>query len=147
MICPKCKSSDISVIDSRDYDSKTIRRRRECENCRYRFSTYERIEAIKVCVIKRSGRIEQFDREKIAAGIKIAASDRLSAGEIEEIVDDVEKRVLESSEQNFPTKKIGNIVIRKLMKKDEIAYLRFASVYKNFQDISSFEQELIKLKK
>ncbi len=147
MICPICKSTSISVIDSRDYDAKTIRRRRECEDCKYRFNTYERIEAIKISVIKRNGRVEPFDREKIARGIKMSANDRISPDEIEEIVDSIEKRIIESGEQNVPTKKIGNMVIKRLKKIDEIAYLRFTSVYKNFKDISSFEQELIKLKK
>lgn len=147
MLCPKCKSPDISVVDSREYDQRTIRRRRECETCKHRFSTYERIEAVRLQVSKRTGRNEPFDRDKIAKGIKIAASDRLTPAEIEEIVDDVEKRLVEFQEPIVPSKKIGNLVIRKLKRVDEIAYLRFASVYKNFQDISSFEQELIKLKK
>jgi transcriptional repressor NrdR len=134
-------------VDSREYDQRTIRRRRECENCKYRFTTYERIEAVKLQVLKRTGRTESFDRDKIAKGIKIAASDRLSPTEIEQIVDDVEKRLLELQEPLVSSKKIGGFVIKKLKKIDEIAYLRFASVYKNFQDISSFEQELIKLKK
>jgi transcriptional repressor NrdR len=147
MICPKCKSTNISVVDSRDYDAKTIRRRRECEDCKYRFNTYERIEAIKICVIKRSGRVEPFDREKITRGIKVSANDRIKNEEIEGIVDDIERRIIESGDQNIPTRKIGNMVIAKLKKADEIAYLRFTSVYKNFKDISSFEQELVKLKK
>jgi transcriptional repressor NrdR len=147
MLCPKCKSPDISVIDSREYDQRTIRRRRECEACKHRFSTYERIEAVKLQVLKRTGRSEPFERDKIAKGIKIAASDRLSSTEIEEIVDNVEKRLIDLQESTVSSKKIGNLVIRRLKKIDEVAYLRFASVYKNFQDINSFEQELIKLKK
>jgi len=147
MNCPKCKSEELSVIDSRDTDEKAVRRRRECEQCGYRFTTYERVEPIKLTVLKRSGEIEPFDKSKIFRGIVVASNGRISSEEIEEIVDDIEQKFAESGEGIVATRKIGNIVIGKLKKKDEISYLRFASVYKNFQNIDSFEEELEKLKK
>jgi len=147
MNCPKCKSEKLSVIDSRDTDERAVRRRRECEKCGYRFTTYERVEPIKLSVLKRSGDIEPFDRSKIFRGIVIATNGRIPDEEIEEIVDDIEQKFAENSESVVPTRKIGNMVISRLKKRDEISYLRFASVYKNFQNIDSFEEELEKLKK
>ena len=147
MLCPKCKSDRLSVIDSRDVDDKAVRRRRECESCGYRFTTYERVEPVKLSVLKRSGNIEPFDRSKIFRGIAISSNGRISNEQIEEIVDEIEQKFVESGENVVPTRRIGNIVITKLKKLDEIAYLRYASVYKNFQNIDSFEEELEKLKK
>jgi len=147
MNCPKCKSDELSVIDSRDTDENAVRRRRQCEKCGYRFTTYERVEPIKLSVLKRSGEIEPFDRSKILHGIVVASNGRIDNKEIEDIVDDIEQKFAECVESVVSTRKIGNIVIAKLKKKDEISYLRFASVYKNFQNIDSFEEELDKLKK
>ncbi|MFH1631660.1 MAG: transcriptional regulator NrdR [bacterium] len=147
MICPKCKSADLSVIDSRDVDDKSVRRRRECIGCAMRFTTYERIEPAKLMVLKRSGEIEPFDRDKVLKGIKIASNHRIKDEEVEKIVDEIEQKFIESGENIIPTRKVGNLVINKLKKKDEISYIRFASVYKDFQDIDSFEEELEKLKK
>ncbi|MCX6809471.1 MAG: transcriptional regulator NrdR [Candidatus Berkelbacteria bacterium] len=147
MICPSCKSDKTAVIDSRDVDLKAIRRRRECDDCKYRFTTYERVEPVKLNVAKRDGKVEQFDREKIIRGIKIAANDRISDPMVSDVADEIEQKLLELGEPAITSKKIGNLVISKLKKIDEIAYIRFASVYKNFQDIDSFEQELVKLKK
>lgn len=147
MNCPKCKKNDTSVIDSRDVDEKTVRRRRECDNCQFRFTTYERIEPIKINVIKRSGAVEPFEREKIIRGIKISSGGRISDEIIDRIADEIEIKITESKKSNITSKKIGNMVIKKLKKIDEISYLRFTSVYKNFENINSFEQELIKLKK
>lgn len=147
MICPKCKSEKLSVIDSRDVDEKAVRRRRECEECGYRFTTYERVEPIKLSVLKRTGSIEPFDKSKIFKGIIIASNGRITSEEVEEIVDDIEQKFAECSESVVPSRKIGNLVIARLKKRDEISYLRYASVYKNFQNIDSFEEELEKLKK
>ncbi|OQA53207.1 MAG: Transcriptional repressor NrdR [candidate division WS2 bacterium ADurb.Bin280] len=147
MLCPKCKSDEIQVVDSRDVDEKTIRRRRECEACKFRFTSYERIQPIKLTVIKSDGKTENFDRSKIIRGIEIASNNRLKREQIEKIADEVEAKITQESPPQVTTKKIGSIVIRKLKKMDEVSYLRFASVYKNFQDIDSFEQELEKLKK
>ncbi len=146
MLCPKCRSDQTQVIDSRDVDQRSIRRRRECEICHARFTTYERIEIARMTVIKRDGRVEPFGREKILNGIEIAANGRITPKLILEIVDEIESELAESSDGAVPTKKIGNMVIGKLKKIDEVSYLRYVSVYKNFQKISSFEQELTKLK-
>ena len=147
MNCPKCKSDNLSVIDSRDTDEKSVRRRRECLDCGYRFTTYERIEPSKLSVLKRSGNVEPFDRSKIKKGIEIASSGRVCDAEVEEMVDEIEQEFHDCGESVVASRKIGNLVISKLKGKDEISYLRFTSVYKNFQDIDSFEEELENLKK
>lgn len=147
MQCPKCNSDEIQVIDSRDVDERTIRRRRECEKCKFRFSSYERIETARLTVIKRNGELEPFDREKIIKGILIAANGRIEDEKIEKIANEIELKLLEDEGRTVSSKKIGNMVIARLKKIDEVVYLRYASVYKNFENISSFEQELTKLKK
>jgi transcriptional repressor NrdR len=147
MICPRCKSDKIQVIDSRDVDARTIRRRRECEDCNFRFTSYERVEQAKVQVEKRNGAVEPFDREKIIKGLRVAGRDRILDEQIFDIADEIEQKVIESAEPQIASRKIGNMVINRLKKLDKVAYLRFASVYKNFEDLDSFEQELIKLKK
>jgi len=147
MYCPKCKKENTSVIDSRDVDDRTVRRRRECLECKYRFTTYERVEPIKISVIKRSGVVEPFEREKITKGIAIASGGRINEDQIEDIVDEVEQKLISSKASEVPSKKIGNLIISRLKKIDEITYLRFTSVYKKFENLGSFEQELIKLKK
>ncbi len=147
MNCPKCKSEKLSVIDSRDTDENCVRRRRQCEDCGNRFTTYEKVEPIKLSVLKRSGTIEHFEKEKIFKGIEIASNGRISNDLIEEMVDDIEQKLASCGESVVASRKIGNLVMAKLKKLDEIAYLRYASVYKNFQGIDSFEEELEKLKK
>ena len=147
MICPKCKKSESQVIDSRDVDDRTIRRRREGEKCQFRFTTYERLEFANLNVIKRDGRIEPFDRRKIIRGIEIAANGRINQELIEEIAEQIELKLSQRPENNVPSKIIGNLVINKLKKIDEVSYLRFTSVYKNFINIDSFEQELEKLRR
>ena len=147
MNCPKCKSENLSVIDSRDTDDRTVRRRRKCDDCGFRFTTYERFEPIKINVLKRSGNIEPFSREKIYKGIKIASNDRIANDKIDEIVDEIEQKIIETESSPVSSRKIGNLVISRLKKIDEVVYIRYASVYKNFQNIDSFEEELEKLKK
>jgi len=147
MQCPKCNSGEIQVVDSRDFDERTIRRRRECEKCKFRFSSYERIESARLNVVKRNGGQESFDRDKIVRGIKIAANGRIGSSKIEEIANQIELKLLKDEQRSVPTTKIGNMVIARLKKIDEVSYLRFTSVYKNFEDIDSFEQELVKLKR
>lgn len=147
MHCPKCHSEHIQVIDSRDVDERTIRRRRECDKCNFRFTSYERIEPIKTSVLKSDGRSESFDRNKIIKGISIAANGRISKEDINKLADEIETKIAEGGENVVSSKKIGNLVIKKLKKMDDVAYIRFTSVYKNFQDIGSFEQELEKLRK
>lgn len=146
MKCPKCKSESVQVIDSRDVDASSIRRRRSCEKCASRFTTYERIEPANFTVKKRGGRIEPFDKDKILRGMEVAVHGRIGLELLTEIADDIENRLILSGEHPIPTKKIGNMVVARLKKIDEISYLRFVSVYKNFEEIESFEQELTKLK-
>ena len=147
MLCPKCRSEKIQVIDSRDVDDRTIRRRRECDSCSFRFTAYERIEPTKITVTKTDGRSEPFDRDKIIRGVEIASNGRISPEEISMLADEIETKLSEDNETMIASKKIGNMVIKKLKKIDEISYIRFASVYKNFQNLDSFEEELEKLKK
>jgi len=147
MNCPKCKSENLCVVDSRDTDERSVRRRRQCDSCNFRFTTYERFEPIKLNVLKRSGGIEQFSRDKVIKGIKIAANEGLSNEQIDEIVDEIEQKLIDAGDNPIASRKIGNLVIARLKKLDEVAYIRYASVYKNFKDIDSFEQELEKLKK
>lgn len=147
MLCPKCRSDQVQVIDSRDVDERTIRRRRECEKCRFRFTSYERIEPSKITVTKTSGRSEQFDRNKIIKGVEIASNGRVARGEVERLADEIESKIAEDGENTISSKKIGNMVIKRLKKLDEITYIRFTSVYKKFEDLDSFEEELEKLKK
>jgi transcriptional repressor NrdR len=146
MQCPKCKSESVQVIDSRDVDASSIRRRRSCEKCASRFTTYERIEPANFTVKKRNGRIEPFDKDKILSGMEVAVHGRIGLELLTEIADDIENRLILSGEHPIATKKIGNMVVARLKKIDEISYLRFVSVYKNFEEIESFEQELTKLK-
>lgn len=147
MNCPKCKNEKTQVIDSRDCDTRTIRRRRECEDCNFRFTTYERIEQSKIVVVKRNGKTEPFEREKIIKGMRIASNEKIDDAIISDTADEIEQRLIDLAENQINTKRIGQLVATKLKKIDEVAYLRFVSVYKGFDDISSFEQELIKLKK
>lgn len=147
MNCPKCKKEKTQVKDSRALDGRTIRRRRECEGCLFRFTTYERIEQSKIIVVKRNGKTEPFEREKIIRGMNIASNGKIEDAIISDTADEIEQKLIESAQTQVNTKKIGQFVGAKLKKLDEIAYLRFISVYKGFDDISSFEQELIKLKK
>lgn len=146
MRCPACKFEATRVIDSREVEN-SIRRRRECLKCNYRFTTYERLEMPAILVVKKDGRREIFDREKILKGVQKACEKRpISAEEINHLIEEVEKQVVEIGESEIKSKKIGEIVSEKLKELDEVAYIRFASVYRQFKDIKSFERELQKLK-
>lgn len=144
MKCRYCLSSDSKVVDSRPTDDGTsIRRRRECINCGKRFTTYEKIEEIPIMVIKKDGRREPFDSEKIFNGVRKACQKRpVSSAEQDKLVDDVVREVFNSLEQEIKTDDIGEMVIRRLKELDEVAYVRFASVYRQFKDISTFMDEL-----
>lgn len=145
MLCPKCKQ-ETYVIDSRDIEPNVIRRRRECEDCNHRFTTYERIEPVNITIIKRDGSHEPYERDKITRGILLAIQKRtIPEQEIEEIVDRVEAKLSEIGEDAIPSRKIGELVIKELRELDEVAYLRFASVYKAFKSAKSFEKELARL--
>lgn len=147
MECPRCKSTKISVIDSRDCDAAAIRRRRECDGCDFRFTTYERIEPIKLMVQKRDGAVEPYQREKIIRGLQIATEKReISPIILEEIADRIELKLMEEGEGPIPSKRIGDFCIRELRKLDHVAYLRFASVYRSFASLEAFEKEMKKIK-
>ena len=144
MNCPFCGEKESKVIDSRGSDDeKSIRRRRECESCGKRFTTYERIEEVPIIVIKKNNLREEFDRNKILNGIVKACWKRpISASQIENCVTEIENEVYNLGKSELDSVSIGNIVMKKLKSLDEIAYVRFASVYKEFKDIDSFMSAL-----
>lgn len=146
MQCPNCRNEDTAVIDSRDVDPMNIRRRRECISCHYRFTTYEKFEPIKAMVIKRSGTFEPYDRNKVIKGMNIAAKDRIDSKDIEAAAIRIEQKIFQRADNQIPSRYIGDLVVSELRGLDEVAYLRFASVYKNFKSIKSFEKELEKIK-
>ena len=147
MKCPFCHDLENRVIDSRlTQDGGVIRRRRECHACRRRFTTYERVEEILPLVVKKDNRREVFDRLKIVAGMKKACEKRpVSAAAIEQAADRVERLVQDRAEKEVPSSFIGEAVMRELHKLDQVAYVRFASVYRSFQDVGEFMRELRKL--
>jgi transcriptional repressor NrdR len=144
MKCPYCAKVDNKVIDSRmSKDGRTIRRRRECLKCSRRFTTYERLEEVLPMVIKKDGRRESFNRDKIIEGIKKSCQKRpVSVTKIEEFVDSLEVYFQELGKKEIESKEIGERVINNLKDWDEVAYVRFASVYRQFKDINEFMNEL-----
>jgi transcriptional repressor NrdR len=144
MRCPFCGTTKDKVVDSRESGSgDAIRRRRECQDCGRRFTSYERIEEIPYLVIKKDGRREAFDRVKLTAGLHRACEKRpVSAKELARLVDDVEKMVLDSPEREVETRAIGELVMERLKELDKVAYVRFASVYRQFEDVQEFMSEL-----
>ena len=144
MKCPFCAFSDSKVVDSRpDKGGAAIRRRRECESCGKRFTPHERVEEVLPLVTKRDGRREPFDRMKLVAGIQKACEKRpVSVETIEKLVDRLETRLQESGEREVPTTTLGEWVMSDLHGIDQVAYVRFASVYRSFKDISEFMVEL-----
>ena len=149
MKCPFCNNIDSKVVDSRpDKGGSAIRRRRECEQCSKRFTTHERIEEILPQVCKKDGRREPFDRFKIINGIVKACEKRpISKADVEVLVDRLETRLQESTDREISTTAIGEWVMKELHGMDEVAYVRFASVYRSFRDINEFMQELQELLK
>ena len=144
MKCPFCGESEDKVIDSRSSkDGNEIRRRRECLECGRRFTTYERIEEIPIMIIKKDGRREVFSREKVRAGIQKACQKLdISVNTIEAYVDDLERDLRETGEKEIPSHQIGEKVMAKLHDLHDIAYVRFASVYREFKDVNDFVSEL-----
>ncbi|HEY8370821.1 MAG TPA: transcriptional regulator NrdR [Thermodesulfobacteriota bacterium] len=144
MRCPFCQHLNDKVIDSRlARDGDVIRRRRECLKCEKRFTTYERVEEVMPQVVKKDGRREAFDRQKIVAGIQRACEKRpVSADTIEEIVRRIEAELTDSGEREIPSSLIGEKVMAALKELDEVAFVRFASVYRRFQDLNDFMAEL-----
>jgi len=144
MRCPFCRSKDDKVIDSRtNADGKSIRRRRECLKCGERFTTYEYIEDLSLLVIKKDGRREKFDRQKILSGIVTACEKRqISLDKMEEIVTQIEQEIHKNFDKEVNSRDIGELVMKKLAKLDDVAYVRFASVYRQFKDVNHFMKEL-----
>jgi len=149
MHCIKCGFEESKVVDSRSIEEgNSIRRRRECLNCKNRFTTYEKIEFTPISVVKKTGERQQFNRDKVQKGLLRACEKRpVSVEQIEKIVDEIEMELNNSMEKEIEASKIGELVIEKLKKVDEIAYVRFASVYRQFKDINEFKKELNKLLK
>lgn len=147
MKCPFCKALDNKVIDSRlSKEGDMIRRRRQCLVCQRRFTTYERVEEILPLVIKKNGTREPFDRNKILAGLKKACEKRpISIEVIEEVADRIERHFQELGEKEIPSSDIGEMVMEALYQLDDVAYVRFASVYRQFKDISQFIEEVREL--
>jgi len=144
MKCPFCGFLEDKVVDSREAkDGDSIRRRRECLECSRRFTSYERIDEIPYMVVKKDGKREIFERNKIMSGLLRACEKRpISSSQLESIVDSVEKNVQETLDRELPTSDVGKIIMRRLKELDKVAYVRFASVYLEFEDVSEFMTEL-----
>ena len=144
MKCPFCKATDSKVVDSRSLmDGSVIRRRRECEKCHARFTTYERLENMPWKVIKKDGRRENFDRWKLKSGILKSVEKRpIGLEQVDAMIDEIERELFNSSEHEVTTVAIGEGVMSKLKQLDEVAYVRFASVYRQFKDLNEFMSEL-----
>src|SRR4030065_1267602 len=143
MKCPYCGSKDTEVVETRDSeDLETIRRRRECLSCRKRFTTYERIENVNLVVIKKDGRREQFDRDKLKRGIiRSCEKTKVSLEDIEKIVTEIERELRGADSVEVESKKIGQLVATRLKTLDKVAYIRFSSVFRRFVDVEDFEKE------
>jgi transcriptional repressor NrdR len=142
--CTQCQSDDIKVIESRDVaEGQAIRRRRMCNGCGHRFTTYERLERPQLIIIKNDGKRELFNRTKLLAGLYRACEKTpVSSLELEKVVDTIEQELYACGEQEVRSTRIGEMVMDQLAKLNEVAYVRFASVYRRFKDIASFEEEL-----
>ncbi|MCL2615281.1 MAG: transcriptional regulator NrdR [Dehalococcoidia bacterium] len=142
MKCPYCGSDDSRVVDSRD-TTDGVRRRRECITCQARFTTYERLQPVNFYVVKKDLRQEEFNKEKLLAGIRKACEKRpLAAEAVERVADDVEAELVQMGKAAAPSSLIGDLVMAHLKKLDNIAYIRFASVYRDFADITDLKQEV-----
>jgi transcriptional repressor NrdR len=137
MRCPFCGAGDNKVVDSRESETgEAIRRRRECLNCGKRFTTYERIEAPPLYVVKKDGRREEFNRQKLLSGLVVASEKRdLAPARLEMMVDEIENELRSHNQSEVPSRRIGEMVMERLRELDEIAYIRFASVYRSFKDV------------
>src|SRR5579884_640709 len=145
IICPSCRKSETRVVDSRD-DENVVRRRRECLSCKHRFTTYERMEAPRLFVVKKDGRREQYNRDKILNGLRRACEKRpISDAQMEDLVAGLEREMFARGENEVQGSLIGEKVMEALKKLDPVAYIRFASVYRSFRDVESFQAELADL--
>jgi transcriptional repressor NrdR len=142
--CPVCGERDTRVVDSRDLeDSATIRRRRECAACSARFTTYERVEAARLLIVKRDGTRQEFDREKLANGLRKALTRRpVPEGAAEAAADQIEAQLRSEGMTEVPSQKVGQLAMAKLKMLDQIAYVRFASVYQSFEDLEDLKREV-----
>jgi transcriptional repressor NrdR len=147
MKCPFCGFENDKVVDSRESkEGESIRRRRECLKCEKRFTTYERIDEIPYMVVKKDGRREKFERQKVLAGVLRACEKRpISMGKMEQIVNDIEQYVVDSPERERSASEIGELIMDRLKLIDKVAYIRFASVYRDFKDVDEFRSELERL--
>lgn len=145
MRCPYCNSEELSVVDSRDTEENTVRRRRQCDKCERRFTTYERVELSNIAIIKKDDSRQTFDREKLKRGLLKACEKRpVSIDAIENAVNEIES-ALRKKDNEIKSRDVGELVMKKLQKLDKVAYIRFASVYKAFADIETFQEEVNKL--
>ncbi len=145
--CPYCNHEETKVVDSRQ-DGNVVRRRRECEKCGKRFTTYERVEELPLFVKKKDGRREPFNRDKLRRSIIIACNKRpVSSEQIERLVDSIESKIRFDEDNEISTNKIGRMVMNRLKRLDPVAYIRFASVYYEFDDVDAFEKALAQFKK
>ncbi|MBS3133328.1 transcriptional regulator NrdR [Candidatus Woesearchaeota archaeon] len=149
MKCAYCESRGTKVLDKREpHDASVTRRRRECLRCKKRFTTYERAEEFELAVVKKDGRREQFNREKLKTGIMKACEKRpISVEQVDAVVDEIESELRRLDSQEVKSKYIGELVMKKLRKLDKIAYIRFAAVYREMEDLEDFEKEIKKLVK
>ena len=147
MKCPFCNQANTKVIDSRPVDdNSSIRRRRSCDSCGKRFTTYEKVETIPLIVIKKDNNREQYDRTKIESGVLRACHKRpISAEQIDQLVDSVEAEIFKREDKEIPSSDIGELVMKKLQDLDAVAYVRFASIYREFKDVDTFMYELKKM--
>ena len=146
MKCPFCSKEDLKVLESRDVDDSKLRRRRECLACKNRFTTYETIETAPRRIVKKSGKIESFDRNKIMESIIVACEKRpVTTDKMNKVVDSIERALARRGKKDIKSSVIGTMVMNKLKALDKVAYIRFASVYKEFEDVGSFKEEIKKI--
>jgi len=147
MYCPFCNYKESKVVDKRNVEEKPVnRRRRECLKCSKRFTTYERVEGLDLKVVKKDGEVKTFNREKLAKGIKVSVQKRLNKDQVENIVEDIELRLLNRKSTKISSSDIGRMVLTRLKQLDKVAYLRFASVFLDFKDLKNFANEIEKIK-
>lgn len=148
MICPKCHHDDTRVVDSREANgNREIRRRRECEKCKHRFTTFERRDSVNLIVVKKDGSRQPYQREKIETGVWKACQKRLvTQAQVDQLINELESEWLsKAQDREIESKVIGESIMKKLKNIDQVAYIRFASVYRSFQDIDSFHREIDRL--
>ena len=149
MYCPTCTSKNTKVVDSRlTQDGMTIRRRRECEKCNYRFSTIEEMELLDIVIVKRNGNRDSYDRKKISKGILQSLAKRpYTQDKFDKLICNIERDIQKKKKREVTSQEVGEIVMKYLKKFDKIAYIRFASIYRSFQDVNKFSSEIKSLKK